>query len=209
MSQQGEQYPVQLSVEFPDRALNRTTTFFRLITVIPIAILVVALAGTSSDDNGGDYATIGAGGVLFLAPLLMIVFRQKYPTWWFDWNVNLVRLLNRVAAYALLLRDEYPSTDDEQAVHILIGYPDVERDLNRWLPLVKWLLAFPHYILLSLLWTALLVAVVVAWFAILLTRRYPRGIFAFVVGVLRWSLRVEAYALLLTTDRYPPFRLGA
>ena len=205
MSQQGDLYPVQLSVEFPDRDLNRTTTFFRLITMIPIAILLVAVAGSSSD--GGAYATVGAGGALFLGPLLMIVFRQKYPKWWFDWNVNLVRFVNRVAAYFLLLRDEYPSTDEEQAVHIEMRYPDVEHDLNRWLPLVKWVLALPHYIVLAFLWVALVVAVIVAWFAILFTGRYPRDIFVFVVGVLRWSLRVEAYAFLLTTDRYPPFTM--
>ena len=207
MSQQGDQYPVQLSVEFPDRALDRTTTFFRLIVMIPIVIVLVAVAGSSSDDNGGQYATAGAGGGLFLAPLIMIVFRQKYPRWWFDWNVNLTRFVNRVAAYVLLLRDEYPSTDEEQAVHIEIRYPDVEQDLNRWLPLVKWLLAIPHVIVLAFLWIALVVVVIVAWFAILFTGRYPRGIFAFVVGVLRWSLRVEAYAFLLTTDRYPPFAM--
>ena len=205
MSQQGDQYPAQLSVDFPDRELNRTTTFFRLIAVIPIAIVIIAVAGSSSDDNGGQYATAGAGGGLFLAPLLMIVFRQKYPKWWFDWNVNQTKFSSRVAAYILLLRDEYPSTDEEQAVHIDIRYPDVQDDLNRWLPLVKWLLAVPHVIVLIVLWVAVVVVVIVAWFAILFSGRYPKRIFDFVVGVMRWSLRVEAYALLLTTDRYPPF----
>ncbi len=208
MAQQGDRHPVQLSVEYPDRDLNRTTTFFRLITVIPIVIVIGAVAGSSSDDSGGQFATLGAGGGLFLAPLLMIVFRQKYPRWWFDWNVNLVQFVNRVVVYFLLLRDEYPSTDEEQAVHIEISYPDAENDLNRWLPLVKWLLALPHYIALAFLWIAVVAAVIVAWFAILFTGRYPRGIFAFVVGVMRWSLRVEAYAFLLTTDRYPPFSMN-
>ena len=205
MSQQADQYPVQLSVDFPDRALDRATTFLRLITIIPIVIVLIAVAGSSSDDSGGQYATAGAGGAIVIAPLLMIVFRQKYPKWWFDWNVNLVQFSSRVAAYLFLLRDEYPSTDEEQAVHIDIRYPDVQNDLNRWLPLVKWLLAFPHYIVLVLLWIALVVVVIVAWFAILFTGRYPQAIFGFVVGVMRWSLRVQAYALLLTTDRYPPF----
>ncbi len=207
MAMPGDQYPVQLSVDFPDGDLNRTTTFFRLIAVIPIAIVITAVAGSSSEDSGGQYATAGAGGFIFLAALLMIVFRQKYPKWWFDWNVNLAKFVNRVAVYILLLRDEYPSTDEEQAVHIEIRYPDVRNDLNRWLPLVKWLLAIPHFIVLVVLWTAVVVAVIVAWFAILFTGRYPRGIFAFVVGVMRWSLRVEAYALLLTTDWYPPFAM--
>ena len=207
MSQQGDKYPVQLSVDYPDRDLNRTTTFFRLIVIIPILIVLAAVAGSSSDDKGGQYVSAGAGGVLFFAPLLMILFRQKYPRWWFDWNVNLVRFINRVVAYFFLLRDEYPSTDEEQAVHIEILYPDVERDLNRWLPLVKWFLAIPHYIVLFFLWIALVAMVIVAWFLILFTGRYPRGMFDFVVGIMRWSLRVEAYAFLLTTDRYPPFSL--
>ncbi len=207
MSQQGDKYPVQLSVDYPERDLNRTTTFFRLIVVIPILIVLVAVAGGggSPDDNNGWYVSAGAGGVLVFAPLLMILFRQKYPRWWFDWNVNLARFTNRVMAYLLLLRDEYPSTDEEQAVHIEISYPDAQRDLNRWLPLVKWFLAIPHYILLIFLWIAVIVVVVVAWFVILFTGRYPRGVFDFVVGTMRWTLRVEAYAFFLTTDRYPPF----
>ena len=138
----------------------------------------------------------------------MILFRQKYPKWWFDWNVALTKFSARVAAYIDLLTDEYPSTDEDQVVHIEIPYPDVKNGLNRWLPLVKWLLAIPHYIILWFLWIAAIVCVVIAWFAILFTGRYPRGLFDFVVGVYRWSLRVAAYALLLTTDRYPPFALG-
>ena len=138
----------------------------------------------------------------------MILFRRKYPRWWFDWNLELTRFSNRVSAYFMLLRDEYPSTDEEQAVHIEIEYPDAERDLNRWLPLVKWLLAIPHYIVLAFLGVAVLVVTVIAWFAIVFTGRYPRGMFNFVVGWSRWALRVSAYAFLLVTDRYPPFSFG-
>ena len=138
----------------------------------------------------------------------MLLFRRKYPRWWFDWNVELTRLATRVGAYSLLLRDEYPSTDEAQAVRLNLDYPDAEHDLNRWLPLVKWLLALPHYIVLTVLALFALVLVIIAWFAILFTGRYPRGIFDFVVGVTRWGLRVQAYAFLLVTDRYPPFRMG-
>ena len=143
------------------------------------------------------------------ATALMLLFRQKYPRWWFDWNLGLVRFGTRVYAYLALLRDEYPSTDDEQAVHIDIPYPDAPRELNRWLPLVKWFLAIPHFVVLGLLAVGACVGVIIAWFAILFTGRYPRSLFDFVVGVFRWWLRVAAYALLLTTDRYPPFRLSA
>jgi hypothetical protein len=183
-------------------------TIPRPFTVIPIAIILALVSGP--DVHGrADTSPAAAGGILFLATMLMLVFRQKYPGWWFDWNVGLTNFGMRVAAYLALLRDEYPSTDEEQAVHITIPYPDAREELNRWLPLVKWLLAVPHLIVLAFLAGAAVLCVIVAWFAILLTGRYPRPLFDFVVGVLRWWLRVAAYAVLLTTDRYPPFRLAA
>jgi hypothetical protein len=200
--------PVHLEIDYPDRELDRLTTFFRPFTVIPIAIILALVSGP--DVHGrADTSPAAAGGILFLATMLMLVFRQKYPGWWFDWNVGLTNFGMRVAAYLALLRDEYPSTDEEQAVHITIPYPDAREELNRWLPLVKWLLAVPHFIVLAFLAAAAVLCVIVAWFAILLTGRYPRPLFDFVVGVLRWWLRVAAYAVLLTTDRYPPFRLAA
>ena len=198
-----EPYPVQFSVEYPDRDLNRLTTAFRLIIAIPI-LVVAAVLGVW----GGAHSAAIAGGVLFLPALLLIVFRRKYPRWWFDWNLELLRFENRIWAYLALMDDRYPSTDERQAVTLEFQYPDAERDLNRWLPLVKWLLAIPHYIVLILLWIAAVFAVIFAWFAILFTGRYPRGLFDFVLGVLRWGNRVTAYAFVLVTDRYPPFRLS-
>jgi len=203
-------YPVTFSVDYPERELNRLTTGFRLIVAIPILIVVAALGGEGAHyGNQQSWAFGGgAGGLLFLAPLLMILFRQKYPRWWFDWNLELLRFENRVCVYLALMDDRYPSTDERQSVQLELLYPDAERDLNRWLPLVKWLLAIPHFILLVFLWLAAVVAVIIAWFAILFTGRYPRGLFDFVLGVGRWSVRVSAYAFLLTTDRYPPFSLS-
>ncbi|MEA1872365.1 MAG: DUF4389 domain-containing protein [Chloroflexota bacterium] len=202
-------YPVTLIIDYPDRALNRLTTFFRIFTLIPIAIILVLVSGGYFDWSGANGWTwqYAAGGILFLPVLLMILFRQKYPKWWFDWNLALIKFSTRVGSYMGLLTDVYPSTDEEQAVHIEIPYPDVPKDLNRWLPLVKWFLAIPHYIVLACLGIAAFVCVVIAWFVILFTTRYPRGLFDFVVGVYRWSLRVAAYAFLLTTDRYPLFSL--
>jgi hypothetical protein len=191
-------YPVQFSIDYPDRELNRLTSFFRIFTAIPIIVVLGAVSGAT---------TAGSGGLLFLGPLLMILFRQKYPHWWFDWNLALQRFGNRVAAYLALTDDTYPSTDDHQSVHLEYGYPDVPRDLNRWLPLVKWLLAIPHYLVLIVLDIGAFVAVIIAWFAILFTARYPRGLFRFVEGVFRWNNRVIGYALTLVTDQYPPFRL--
>jgi bacteriorhodopsin len=202
-------YPVTLAIDYPDRPLNRLTTFFRIFTVIPIAIILALVNAGIIDFSKGDEWSwqYAAGGILFLATLLMILFRQKYPRWWFDWNIALINFITRVGAYFGLLTDVYPSTDEQQAVHIEIPYPDVPKDLNRWLPLVKWFLAIPHYIVLACLMVAAFFCVLIAWFAILFTGRYPRGLFDFVVGVSRWGLRVVAYALLLTTDKYPLFSL--
>ena len=199
-------YPASLSIDYPDQKRNRLTTFFRIFTVIPILIILFLIVGTSSNWSGdGPSYEYAAGGIVFLPLVLMILFRQKYPRWWFDWNLALTRFIIRVDAYFLLLRDEYPSTDEEQAVHIDIHYPDVKNDLKRWLPLVKWILAIPHYIVLFFLGIAVVVVTIIAWFAILFTGYYPRSLFEFVVGVYRWSLRVIVYAVLLTADRYPPF----
>jgi hypothetical protein len=203
-------YSIQYAVDYPDRQLNRLTTFFRIFTVIPIAIVLGTIAGATWDVDAGDRATTfaTAGGLLFAGPLLMILFRQKYPLWWQDWNRELLRFMNRVGVYVALLDDRYPSTDEQQAVRLELPRPDAKTDLNRWLPLVKWFLAIPHYIVLFFLWIAAFVAVVIAWFAILFTGRYPRGLFDFVVGVMRWQNRVTAYAFMLITDEYPPFRLA-
>jgi hypothetical protein len=204
-------YPISFSVAYPDRALDRLTSFFRIFTVIPIGIVLGAVAGGTwewSHSSGTTEAAAGAGGLLFFGPLLMILFRRKYPRWWFDWNLELQRFSNRVVIYLALMDDKYPSTDDHQSVRLDYPDPDTLRELNRWLPLVKWLLAIPHYIVLVFLDIAAVVVVIVAWFAILFTGRYPRGVFDFVEGVVRWNNRVIGYAATLVTDSYPPFRLA-
>lgn len=207
----GLPYPVSFSVDYPDRALNRATTFFRIFTVIPIAIVLETVSGGTwqwTYPNGTTAVVASAGGLLFFAPLLMILFRQKYPRWWFDWNLELQRFGNRVWAYLALMDDRYPATDDQQSVHLDYSYPDATQ-LNRWLPLVKWFLAIPHFFVLIFLNIAAFVVVVIAWFAILFTGTYPRGMFDFVEGVIRWNNRVIGYAVTLVTDEYPPFRLAA
>ena len=201
-------YAVRFAVDYPDRTLNRLTTAFRIFVAIPILVVLATVSGGSIGVGRNQGGVAMAGGLLAIAPLLMILFRQKYPRWWFDWNVALLRFLNRIGAYLLLLRDEYPSTDDEQSVHLELDYPNVPTELNRWLPLVKWLLAIPHVIVLFVLSLAAIVVAIVAWFAILFTGRYPRWAFDFVAGVMRWNNRVLGYAVLLVTDRYPPFSLN-
>jgi uncharacterized protein DUF4389 len=202
-------YPVQFDVDFPSRPLDRLTTAFRAILAIPIVVVLTALSGETFRDGHHNTAnTLVIGGAAVFVPLvLMLVVRQKYPRWWFDWNLNLLRFSNRVTAYLALLDDRYPSTDEEQSVHLEFAYPDATH-LNRWLPLVKWFLALPHLIVLFFLWVVAAIAVVGAWFAILITGRYPRTLFDYVVGVLRWTNRVNGYAFTLVTDQYPPFRLS-
>jgi len=213
-----EAYAARLDIDYPGK-LDRVTTFFRLIWAIPVVIILSLLSATASEtvtvitETGATVSKVtrtGAGitGGLFVATMLMIVFRQRYPRWWFDFARELARFGARVGAFLALLTDRYPSTVEEQSLHLEIDYPDVEQDLNRWLPLVKWLLAIPHYIVLAVLFVVAVVTVVIAWFAILFTGQYPRGLFDFVVGVGRWGLRVQAYAFLLVTDRYPPFSLS-
>jgi hypothetical protein len=205
----GDSYPARLDVDYPEAGLSRVKTFFRIVLIIPIVIvagLVTGQFGGIGLDDSESWRGL-VGGALFLPTLLMILFRRKYPRWWFDWNLEVVRFTTRVGAYLGLLREEYPSTDEKQAVHLDLDYPDASRDLNRWLPIVKWILAIPHYIVLAILGVGALLSVVIAWFAIIFTGRYPRGLFDYVVGVSRWGLRVGGYMWLLITDRYPPFSL--
>ncbi len=202
-----DDYPVRFSVDYPDRPLNRLTTGFRFITVIPIVILMATLEHINVQAGQHWFEVTTAGGTIVLATVLMLLFRQKYPRWWFDWNLEFSRFTNRIGVYWALMDDRYPSTDDHQSVHL--EFPEVSGpELNRWLPLVKWFLAIPHYIVLFFLGVAAIFVVIFAWFAILFTGRYPRGAFEFVEGVLRWGNRVGGYAFVLVTDRYPPFSLS-
>lgn len=218
MDTQSVPYPARLDIDYPEK-LNRVTTFFRLILAIPI-IIVLSLLSAAADstltvitETGETVSQVTktSGGItagLFAATMLMILFRKRYPRWWFDFAREFTRFGTRVGAYLTLLTDQYPSTVEEQTVHLDIDYPDVEQDLNRWMPLVKWFLAIPHIIVLILLAIIAILVIFIAWFAVLFTGRYPRGLFDFVVGVGRWGLRVQAYAMLLVTDRYPPFSLN-
>lgn len=217
MVTQAHPYPARLNIDYPE-SLNRVSTLFRLIWAIPMFIILALLTATASDtvtvitDSGEVVSRVtttgmGIAGGLFVATMLMVVFRQRYPRWWFDFSLALNRFSNRVGAYMGLLTDRYPSTEAEQSVHLDLDYPNVEQDLSRWMPLVKWLLAIPHYIVLAVLAVGAVIAILIAWFAILITGHYPRALFDYVVGVGRWALRVQAYATLLITDRYPPFSL--
>ncbi len=201
-------YPVKFAVKYPNRDLDRLSTFFRIFAAIPILIIISLLSGGFSFSNESTTSLAGAfGGIVVIPTVLMILFQTKYPRWWFDWNLELLRFSNRVGVYMALMDDQYPSTDEHQNVKLDMPYPNVEKDLSRGLPLVKWLLAIPHWIVLIVLSFVALFVVVIAWFAILFTGRYPKGMFDFVEGVFRWSNRVYGYAILMVTDEYPPFSL--
>jgi hypothetical protein len=201
-------YPLTFEVDYPDRPLNRLTTALRLFMAVPIVVLLTAIGGFTVASTGADTTTVVASGsaLLFLPPLLMVVFRGRYPRWWYEFNVELLRFQNRVGVYLALMDDRYPSTEEQQSVRLDVPYPT---GLNRLLPLVKWLLAIPHYVVLAVLYAGALVAIIAAWFAVLVTGRFPHGLFDYLVGVGRWTNRVTAYAFLLVTDEYPPFRLRA
>ena len=203
----GHNYPLTFSVEYPERDLDRLSTAFRILWIIPIAILAATVEGGSFSTGSGARYTGGGIGVLFIPVLLMLLFRKKYPRWWYDWNLQLSRFSNRIVAYFALMNDRYPSTDEQQSVRLDFPYPNAEQDLSRGMPLVKWLLAIPHYVVLFFLTIGALFAVIFAWFAILLTGRYPRSLYDYIEGVIRWHNRVGAYAFLLITDQYPPFSL--
>ena len=212
MDTQSETYAARLDIDYPEK-LSRVTTLFRFILIIPIVIILSLLTATGNEtivSVTGEVSTRTVGGIasaLFVATALMIIIRRRYPRWWFDFAREMERFGARVVAYLVFLTDKYPSTVDEQSVHLEIDYPDVEKDLNQWMPLVKWFLAIPHYIVVAVLAAVAVVAIVISWLAILITGRYPRPLFNYVVGVARWALRVQAYAILLVTDQYPPFSL--
>jgi uncharacterized protein DUF4389 len=204
-----QNYPANLKIDYSEKS-NCLTSFFRIFLVIPILIILALLTSEMHDKKefSEDDKNVYSVGIVFLPTMFMIVFRQKYPKWWYNWNLELTKFSTRVCAYALLLRDDYPSTDEEQAVHITIPYPDAKENLNRWLPLIKWFLVIPHIIVLCFLFIGVIFSTIYVWFFILFAGRYPKVFFDFVVGFIRWSIRVSAYALILTTDEYPPFRLG-
>ena len=202
-------YPVSLSIDYPDRNLNRLTTFFRIFTAIPIVIIIGLLSSAEFgwEGGGGGVYRYAAAGLVVLPLVLMLLFRQKYPKWWFDWNLSLTKFSTRVFSYLMLLTDQYPSTDKDQAVHIEIRYPDASKELKRGMPLIKWFLVIPHIFILVFLYIGIIFVTIIAWFSILFTGKYPESLFEYVVGVMRWSLRVSVYAFLLTTDKYPLFSL--
>jgi hypothetical protein len=201
-------YPASLSIDYQEGPRDKLTTFFRPFVAVPILIVVGLLSGGGVDWEASPWSLgLASAGMVVLPTVVMILFRQKYPKWWYEWNLELSRFAMRVGSYLALLRDEYPSTDEEQSVHLDIKYPNVEQELGAGMPLVKWLLAIPHLIVLAFLGIAAFVCVVASWFTILFTGRQPQSLFEFIVGYLRWELRVMAYAFLLTTDRYPPFSL--
>jgi hypothetical protein len=184
-------YPVRYDVEYPEE-LSRWLIFVKWLLAIPHFMIVWALS-------------IAAGVMGFIA-FFAILLTKRYPRDLFDFVVNFNRWSLNVDAYTMLLRDEYPPFSWEPGRYAVTYEVDYPEQLNRWLPLIKWLLAIPHIIVLLFLFIGAFVAWVIAWFAILFTKQFPHGLFDFVVGVTRWQYRVDAYTGLLR-DEYPPFSL--
>jgi hypothetical protein len=192
MATEAAAYPVRFDVEYPEE-LSRWLIFVKWLLAIPHFIILWALG-------------IAAGVMGFIA-FFAILFSKRYPRGLFDFVVNVNRWSANVDAYTSFLRDEYPPFSWEPGQYAVTYEVDYPEELSRWLPLVKWwLLAIPHYIVLFFLGIAAFVVWVIAFFAILFTKRFPRGLFDFIVGFRRWEYRVNAYVYLMR-DEYPPFSL--
>ncbi len=178
-------------MEYPEE-LSRWLIFVKWLLAFPHFIILYLLGIASSV----------VGFIAFFA----ILFTKRYPQGLFDFVVNVNRWGANVGAYSGLFRDEYPPFSWEPGQYAVTYEVDYPQELNRWLPLIKWLLAIPHYIVLLFLFIAVYFVYIIAFFAILFTKRFPRGLFDFIVGVNRWNYRVGAYTALLR-DEYPPFSL--
>ena len=187
------EYPVRFDVEYPER-LSRWKIFVKWLLAIPHLIIVYLLQ-------------IVASVMVFIA-FFAILFTKKWPRGMFDFMVQIQRWTANMAAYALLLlRDEYPPFSGDAGEYPVTLEVDYDANLSRWQIFLKWLFVIPHLVVLLFVLLAAYVVVFIAFFAILFTGRYPRGMFDFVVGAGRWVMRVNAYAQWLMTDRYPPFSL--
>jgi hypothetical protein len=184
-------YPVRFDVQYPEQ-LSRWLIFVKWILAIPHFLIL--------------YALNAVAGICVLIGFFAILFTRQFPRGLWDFVVNTRRWNENNSAYIALMRDEYPPFSWEPGVYPVTLEVDYPEEMNRWLPLVKWLLAIPHLIVLSVLYIAAIVVIIIAWFAILFTGQFPRGMFDFVVGVMRWNNRVYAYFYLLR-DEYPPFSL--
>ena len=196
MSNQIETY-IEIKLENRDQVSG----LFRYILIVPVLIFAAAFA-----PGGAESLSIGMG-VVVLPTLLAIVFRGVYPSYALRFNQSIVELSTRITAYALLLNDNYPSIEANSSVRVV--FPDVEdgKKLNRLLPLVKWLLAIPLYIV-GIVYTIYgLIMLIVGWFAVIFTKAMPQAVAEVLFGVTRFWNRVLGYAFLLVTDEYPSFSL--
>jgi len=196
---------VKTIVKIKHKDRNRTTVFWRGILAFPVIIFVATFTQATFAEN--DSWGFGTTGVIVIPALLAIVVRGKYPSYVLTFNHALVELSTRLAAYVLILNDKYPSIEANSKVAVL--FPDVEggKKLNRWLPLVKWFLAIPHYIVGAVYLVISLVVTFIAWIQTSITGKYPEWAGEIVLGTISYWNRVQGYMLLLVTDKYPTFRL--
>ena len=184
---------------------NRKTVLFRGILVVPAFVFLTSFSAATWSE--GSDSGIGAAGIVFLPTLLALLFRKKYPSFVLTFNHAVLELGTRVFAYLFLLNDDYPSI--ERNPNVAVIFPDIEggAKLNRWLPLVKWFLAIPHYIVGSIYIALSVFVSVIAWVQTSATGKYPAWAGEIVLGSFAYWNRVQGYMLLLVTDEYPTFRL--
>ena len=197
------QVKTEIQIKHKDR--NRTTVFWRGILAFPVVIFVAAFAQSTFSESENGAA--GTAGLIVLPTLLALLFRGKYPSYVLTFNHALIELSTRLAAYVLILNDKYPSIESNSKVSVV--FPDVDggKKLNRWLLLVKWILALPHYIVGIVYFLISLFVTVIAWVQTSITGKYPRWAGEIVFGTIAYWNRVLGYMLLLVTDKYPSFRL--
>ena len=197
------QVKTEIQIKHKDR--NRTTVFWRGILAFPVVIFVAAFAQSTFSESENGAA--GTAGLIVLPTLLALLFRGKYPSYVLTFNHALIELSTRLAAYVLILNDKYPSIESNSKVSVV--FPDVDggKKLNRWLLLVKWILALPHYIVGIVYLLISLVVTVIAWVQTSITGKYPRWAGEIVFGTIAYWNRVQGYMLLLVTDKYPSFKL--
>lgn len=184
-------YPLRFDVEYPER-LSRWLIFVKWLLAIP-HFIVLYLLGLISE-------------LFLLIAFFSILFTKKFPRGLFDFIVNVYRWNANVLAYVGLLRDEYPPFSWDAGKYPVTFEVDYQEEMGRFLPLIKWFLAIPHIIALMFIFIIAALLWFIAFFAILFTGKFPRGMFDFIVGAIRWNYRLNAYAYLLR-DEYPPFSL--
>jgi Mn2+/Fe2+ NRAMP family transporter len=190
----------EIHVDLDNR--DKSTALFRLFLAVPVLIFLSSFSEFADDLPGV------LGGLLVLPVVLSMLFRNVYPSYVLAFNKALLELSNRVNAYVLVLTDEYPSIEANQKVRLI--YPEIDggKKLSPWMPLVKWFLAIPLFLLGIIYAIYAFALTLVSWFSVITKGFYPEDKAEEVIKVIAYWNRLYGYALLLVTDEYPSFSLN-